>query len=108
MQKRDSRRTRPLPEEAEVGRGAEAPGADPALQVEEKDFLDWLLGTLPGRLGQVASLKLEGWEDADIEKALNISRSTLWRNLQTIRRTWRKYLGPLIEGFDETRESGHE
>jgi RNA polymerase sigma factor (sigma-70 family) len=108
MQKRDRRRTRSLPEEAECGHAPTAPGADPACQVEEKDFLDWLLGTLPDRLREVAVLKLDGCEDAEIAQAMNISRTTAWRDLQTIRRTWRKFLGPLFEELDETGKPGDE
>lgn len=99
-QKRDRGRNRPLLDEAEGGHAPAASGADPAFQAEEKDFLDWLLGTLPvGRLREVASLKLDGWKDADIAPAVGVSPATVCRDLQTIRHSWTKFLGPLFYGL---------
>jgi len=107
-QKRDRRRTQPMPEESEGGRGLAAPGACPADQVAEKDLLDWLLSALPDRLRKVAEMKLDGCDSTHIEQALNRSRTTVWRDLQTIGHTWQKLLGPLIEGLDQTSASSNE
>jgi RNA polymerase sigma factor (sigma-70 family) len=100
--KRDHRRTQPLPGEGEGGPAPAAPGEGPARQAEEKDFLDWLFGTLPNRLRQVAELKLDGLKDADVAREVGVSPATVCRDLQTIRRTWRHLLGPLFEGLDGT------
>ena len=87
VKKRERSRTQSLSDQDD-GEGASASATeDPARYVEEKEFLEWLLATLPNRLRQVAVMKLDNCNESEIAQAVDVSRTTVWRDLETIRVT---------------------